>query len=201
MTRRERTLLIAVGTIGVLLLFFFYIYSPRQAEYRRLQATLETQQTQLARMEATARQITRLREEFTRLQAFIADIEAKLPAQKEMPALLVQLERLTRSLAINLLSIRPGQVQAVQAAAVPPAPGAPPPAPGTLAAAPAPTYLKFPIGITIEATYEEVVRLTRELNDFPRMIAISNIALQPRTIPKLAVTVDVETYVLPRGAR
>jgi len=197
MTRRERTLLIAVGTIGVLLLFYFYVYSPRQAEYRRLQATLETQQTQLARMEATARQITRLREEFTRLQAFIADIEAKLPAQKEMPALLVQLERLTRSLAVNLLSIRPGQLQAVQAAAPAPAPGAPAPAP----VAPGPTYLKFPIGITVEGTYEEVVRLTRELMDFPRMIAIRNIALQPRTIPKLSIAIDVETYVLPREAR
>lgn len=204
MNRRERTLLIAVGTIGVLLLFYFYIYSPRQAEYRRLQATLETQQTQLARMEATARQITRLREEFTRLQAFIADIEAKLPAQKEMPALLVQLERLTRSLAVNLLSIRPGQLQAVQAAAPPPAPGTRPPAPGAPApapAAPGPTYLRFPIGITVEATYDEVVRLTKELMDFPRMIAIRNIALQPRTIPKLTIAIDVETYVLPREAR
>ncbi len=212
MTRRERTILIVVGTIGVLLLFYFYGYGPRQAEYQRLQAQLQTQQETLARMEATARQITRLREEFARLSAFIADIEAKLPAEKETPALLVQLERLTKSLAISMAAIRPGQPQVPQAGpGQPPAPGGarPQPQPGARpqAGAPAPapgavpTYLRFPISLTIQATYEALVRLTSALNDFPRMVAVRNLAISPGKLPELTVVVDLETYVLPKGSR
>ncbi len=199
MTRRERVLLIVVGTLGVFLLFYFYIYAPRQAEYQRVTAQLAERRAQLERMEATARQITRLREEFARLQAFIADIEAKLPAQKDMPALLVQLERLTRSLGINLETIRPSQQQ--EQAPPAPAPSGGPTPPAGAATAPTPTYLKFPIGLTIQATYEQVVRLATEFNDFPRMIAIRNLTLLPKQLPVLNVTIDVETYVLPRGAR
>jgi len=198
-----------LGPLGILLIFYYFIYSPKQAEYQALRAQLEERRTQLERMEATARQLTRLREEYARLQAFIAEVEAKLPAEKEVPSLLVQLERLTRSLGVSLDSIRPSQVQSSQpvpppGAAVPPpgavsAPGGGvPPAPG---AAAVPAYQRFPITLTVVGTYEQIVKLATELNAFPRMIAIRNLAFGPKKIPELSVNADIETYVLPRGAR
>ena len=217
MSRRERLILMVLGPLGILLIFYYFIYSPKQAEYQRLRVELEERRTQLERMEATARQLTRLREEYARLQAFIAEVEAKLPAEKELPSLLVQLERLTRSLGISLDSVRPSQVQSSQpvpppgAAAPPPgavpapgggAPPAPgggaPPAPG---AAVVPAYQRFPITLTVVGTYEQIVKLATELNAFPRMIAIRNLAFGPKKIPELSVNADIETYVLPRGAR
>ena len=209
MSRRERLILMVLGPLGILLIFYYFIYSPKQAEYQALRAQLEERRTQLERMEATARQLTRLREEYARLQAFIAEVEAKLPAEKEVPSLLVQLERLTRSLGVSLDSIRPSQVQSSQpvpppGAAVPPpgavsAPGGGvPPAPG---AAAVPAYQRFPITLTVVGTYEQIVKLATELNAFPRMIAIRNLAFGPKKIPELSVNADIETYVLPRGAR
>ena len=209
MSRRERLILMVLGPLGILLIFYYFIYSPKQAEYQALRAQLEERRTQLERMEATARQLTRLREEYARLQAFIAEVEAKLPAEKEVPSLLVQLERLTRSLGVSLDSIRPSQVQSSQpvpppGAAVPPpgavpAPGGgAPPAPG---AAAFPAYQRFPITLTVVGTYEQIVKLATELNAFPRMIAIRNLAFGPKKIPELSVNADIETYVLPRGAR
>ena len=50
-------------------------------------------------------------------------------------------------------------------------------------------------------TYEQIVKLATELNAFPRMIAIRNLAFGPKKIPELSVNADIETYVLPRGAR
>ena len=187
MSRRERLILMVLGPLGILLIFYYFIYSPKQAEYQALRAQLEERRTQLERMEATARQLTRLREEYARLQAFIAEVEAKLPAEKEVPSLLVQLERLTRSLGVSLDSIRPSQVQSSQpvpppGAAVPPpgavpAPGGgAPPAPG---AAAVPAYQRFPITLTVVGTYEQIVKLATELNAFPRMIAIRNLAFGP----------------------
>jgi len=209
MSGRERLILMVLGPLGILLIFYYFIYSPKQAEYQALRAQLEERRTQLERMEATARQLTRLREEYARLQAFIAEVEAKLPAEKEVPSLLVQLERLTRSLGVSLDSIRPSQVQSSQpvpppGAAVPPpcavpAPaGGAPPAPG---AAAVPAYQRFPITLTVVGTYDQIVKLATELNAFPRMIAIRNLAFGPKKIPELSVNADIETYVLPRGAR
>jgi Tfp pilus assembly protein PilO len=191
MTQRDRILLMIVGPLGLLLLFYFFIYAPKQAEYQQLRAQLEQQEAVLHRMEETARQITRLREEFARLQAFIAEVETKLPAEKDMPALLVQLERLARSLFINLESIRPSALEQAT-----PSPG------GAAKAQPAaPSYLRFPINLTIKGTYDQVIRLATALNDFPRMIAIRDISLSPVKLPELNWNVNVETYVLPRGAR
>jgi Tfp pilus assembly protein PilO len=193
MTRRERIILMVIFPLGALLLFYYFVYSPNRAEHARLQAQLQQQRAELQRMEDTARQITRLRAEFARLQAFVAELETKLPAEKDLPALLVQLERLARSLALNLEAIRPGPLERPK----PPSGGAAQPP----AAQVAPTYLTLPINLTIRGTFEQVVRLATSLNDFPRMIAIRDIALNPGQLPELSWAVNAVTFVLPGGAR
>jgi type IV pilus assembly protein PilO len=191
MTRRDRILLIVGGSLCVLLLFYFYIYVPKQAQIRDLETQLADRRAQRDRMEAIARQVTQLRDEYARLTAFIARIETRLPAAKETPALLVQLERLSRGVGVGLMSIRPAQLEAATA----------PPGGAQPASAGAPTYLRFPIAMTVQATYEQTVRLAAALREFPRMIAVRSLAIQPRDLPGLTLTIDVETYVLPREAR
>ncbi len=201
MTQRDRILLLVLGPLSFLLLFYYFIYAPKTAEYRQLRAQLTQKEAQWQRMEETARQITRLREEFAHLQGFIAEVEAKLPEEKEMPALLVQLERLARSLGLSLDAIRPSALERLPAApggASPPAAGA---APGQPPAPPTMTYLRFPVTLAIKGTYEQGIRLAMALNDFPRMIAIRNISMNPGNLPELTLGVDIETYVLPREAR
>ncbi|HXF81837.1 MAG TPA: type 4a pilus biogenesis protein PilO [bacterium] len=194
MTRRDRILLIVGGGLIFALLFYFYFWVPKQSQIRDLQAQLAERRAQQERMETIARQVTQLRDEYQRLTTFIAQVETRLPAAKETPALLVQLERLSRSVGVGLMSIRPSRLEPASAA----------PAAGTgaqPARAAAPTYLRFPIAMTVQATYSQTVRLTTALRDFPRMIAIRSLTLQPRSLPGLTLTVDVETYVLPREAR
>ena len=199
MRRRERVLLILAGVVITGLIFFYYVLSPRQAEYRRLTAQLADQRSQLERMEATARQAERLEKEYAELQSFIASIEAKLPTQKEMAALLVQLERLTKSLQINLLAIRPSPLEA-NGGPQPAPPGGQRP-PGQPPAQPAGTYLRFPIKLTLVASYAEALKLMRSLHEFPRLMVVRRIAVTPKALPDLATDLDVETVVLPREAR
>jgi len=193
MTRRERIILTVIFPLGALLLFYYFVYAPNRAEHARLEAQLQQQRAELQRMEDTARQITRLRAEFARLRAFVTELESKLPAEKDLPALLVQLERLARSLAINLDAIRPSELEQPKP---PPSSGAQPPA-----AQAAPTYLTLPLNLSIKGTFEQVVRLATALNDFPRMIAIRDISLNPEQLPQLTWNVNAVTFVLPGGAR
>jgi Tfp pilus assembly protein PilO len=203
MSRRERILIIVAATLVSIVGWYFYVYSPRQARYTELTLKLSDARAQLERMEATARLITRLEQEYRELQSFIATVEAKLPTTKEMPALLVQMERLTMSLGISLQSVRPGALEAVNPvpAAQSATPAASQPAPSAGA-----TYYKFPIKLQFEANYAELLRLTNRFQNFPRLIVIRRITMNPRgdtslEMPELNSDIDIETYVLPKEAR
>ncbi|MDQ7842930.1 MAG: type 4a pilus biogenesis protein PilO [Armatimonadota bacterium] len=212
MSRRERMLLIVGLVVVVLLGFYYYGYLPRQARYRELRAQLTDRQTQLSRMEAMVRDAPRLEQEYAGLQATIARLEALLPSDKETAVLLVQLEQTTRSLGITLQAVRPSALEGPRAQAPPgappsgrPAPGAPPaagqPAPGTPAPAPAIEYRRYPIQLSINASYAELLRLMTAFQEFPRLIVVRKIGVTPRQVPDLTASLDIETYVLPKEAR
>ena len=196
MNRREQVLII-VGLVVVILLGFFYlIYQPRAAEFRKLSELREARQARLDQMEAVAAQAERLERRYSELQAFIATIEAKLPTQKEVPALLVQLERLTTRERVDLQAIRPGALEAVSAGGQAQTSGAAQPA-----AQARPEYYRFPIGLTVTATYNEYVSLLAALRNFPRLIAVTSVAMTPGgKLPELSVQVSSLTYVLPKEA-
>ncbi len=198
MSRRERILLI-VGVVLVFgLVYFYYVYSPKQAEYQQLTETLSDRQAQLERMELTVRQAARLEAEYTELQSFIAAVEAKLPAEKDVPELLVQLERATRAIGIDLLSIKPAALETVQEGSAPARGGARAPAPVPVVAG---GYSRFPIKLLMTASYSQVLRLMSTLQDFPRLILVKRLTVSPKAVPKLNIDLDVETYVLAKEAR
>jgi Tfp pilus assembly protein PilO len=194
MSRRERILLIVGSTLIVFLMFYYYIYSPRQAEYRALQAQLADRKSTLERMEISARQAPQLEAEYAQLQSTIALLESKLPTSKETAVLLVQLENLTKDLRIDLTSIRPSQLEA-------PASPAQPAASGASAPPAAATYMRYPIKLTMNADYSELLRLMARLHNFPRLIVVRRVAVSPREIPDLTADLDIETFVLPKEAR
>lgn len=199
MSRRERILLIVAAVLVVFVGWYFYIYSPRQAEYTQLTQDLKDRQNQLTQMENTARQITRLEQDYRQLQSFIASIEAKLPTTKEIPSLMVRLERLTKSLGISLQAIRPGQMEAVTptSSSSSSSGGSQQPAPPAGAS----PYFKFPIKLSFIASYSELLRLSNSYQSFPRLIVVRRITMAPRTLPDLISDMDIETFVLPKEAR
>jgi Tfp pilus assembly protein PilO len=146
-------------------------------------------------MEISARQAPQLEAEYARLQATIASLESKLPTAKETAVLLVQLENLTKDLRIDLTAIRPGQLQAGAQPAQPTASGATPPPPAAAG------YMRYPIQLTMNADYSELLRLMSRLQDFPRLIVVRRVVVSPRQVPDLSAQLDVETFVLPKEAR
>lgn len=201
MSRREQILLIVGLAVVILLGFYYVIYTPRAAEYRSLVAERDARQSRLEQMQRIAAQAEQLERRYAELQTFIKTIEAKLPTEKEVPALLVQMERLVTRLRVDLLALRPGALEAVSAGQS--RGGAAPAASGQPAGGQAgrPEYFRFPIGMSFTATYNEFIALMDELKDFPRLIAVTRVGLAPGKLPELSVTADTETYVLPKEAR
>ncbi len=207
MSRREQILSL-VGVVAVILVGFYYIlYQPRKAEYDSLVAQRDARQARVAEMERIAEQTAQLERQYQDLLTFIATLEAKLPTEKEIPALLVQMERQTISLHVDLRSLRPGGLEAVTAGQAQPQTQPQPQTQGggtgqQQAAQARPEYYRLPVALSVEATFNEYVSLLRALRNFPRLIAVTRVSMTPGAkLPKLNVTVDTETYVLPKEAR
>lgn len=195
MNRRERILLIVGSSMIVLLLFYYYLYSPKQREYEALKTQLAEREATLQRMEADVRMAPQLEAEFARLQADIARLESKLPTEKETAVLLVQLQSLTEDLSINLTSIRPGQLESGTAQTGQTA------QPGQQPTLPTGVYMRYPIQLSMTASYAELLRLFSRLRDFPRLIVVRKLTVSPRDVPDLNTALTVETFVLPKEAR
>ncbi|HEY6101803.1 MAG TPA: type 4a pilus biogenesis protein PilO [bacterium] len=201
MSRREQVLILVGFIIIVLLGFYYLIYTPRMAEYNQLTAERDTRQARLDQMQRVAAQTEQLEARYAELKTFISTIEAKLPTEKEVPALLVQMERLVNGQHVDLQALRPGALEAVaaQGQAAQPAAGTQPAAPAQPAQG-RPEYYRFPINMQFAATYNEFVSLMAALKDFPRLIAVTRVSMAPVKLPDLSVQTDTETYVLPKEA-
>ncbi|MDR7435559.1 MAG: type 4a pilus biogenesis protein PilO [Armatimonadota bacterium] len=193
MTRREQTLLSLAFVLALLVLFYVYGYQPKQAAYQELTTKLVDKQEQLARMQTSVAQASRLEQEYKNLQGFIARMEARLPTGKDIPALLIALEELTRKTGVDLGAVRTGQLKPAGASPQQEAGGKKAPAQGEL------RYSTMPVEITLYGSYSQIGTFLRELRDFPRLIAISRITIAPRSVPTLAVSLSGETFVLEGG--
>ncbi len=196
MNRREQ-ILVTVGLILVVGLgYYFLAYQAQRSEFERLSTQLEERQKELSRLQSIAKQRAQLEKEYGEIQGFVASVEGKLPTMKEMPTLLVQLERMSKSLGIKLQAIRPSPLEAVSPEGQASSGQTPP------AAAKAPktavAYYRFPIKMNINASYGQVVQLMTRLNDFPRLIRVRRLGVVPKTLPELNLDIDVDTYVLPK---
>ena len=186
MTRTQRILLIVLGVLLVLVIFNYLVYAPAQAEYQSLIAQRDERQKERDRLRNIAQRREALETEYDQLQASIPALEAKLPAEKDVPVLLVQLEQLAGSLRVDLSTISIGAIQRGQAQ-------------GGAATADVGT---IPLGLSVTATYQQLIELLAQLQDFPRLVAVKNMTIGPAELPKLNVQLNAETYVLAReGAR
>ncbi len=201
MNRREQTLLMVAAVVLALVVYYFFAYQPMRAKNETLTAELEDRQKELDRLQTILKQRAELEKEYAELQGFIASVEAKLPTMKEVPTLLVQLERVAKSLKIKLQAIRPSPLEAVTSGTPAPA-GAPAgggaSAPAAQAPKPAPLYYRFPIKLNVNANYSQVMQLMTQLQDFPRLIRVKKLGVNPKTVPELNLDIDIDTYVLPK---
>lgn len=194
MTQREQTLLTLAVVVALLVLFYVYGFQPKQVAYQELVSTLAAKQEQLSRMQASIAQASRLEREYKNLQGFITRMEARLPTGKDIPALLVALEELTRKTGVDLGAVRTGQLQPAGSSPQQGVGGQKSPVQVEL------RYSRMPLEMTLYGSYSQIGTFLRELRDFPRLIAISRITIAPRTLPTLAVNLSGETFVLGGGS-
>jgi len=196
---RERLLISLLVSVALIAGFYFFFYGPLTVKRDARQAHLQTRQAEQARLEQLVAEREQLEQEYAARQQRIQAIEAKLPPAREIPTLLRQMQAVAAETGVKLTLLRPGALEApsgsLPGAAPPPAPGG---QPGAQPAAPAaPPYQLFKLELGFEGSYDKALTFLRRLENFPRFIAITQMALAIQELPTLRLGVTSNTFVLP----
>jgi Tfp pilus assembly protein PilO len=200
---REWFLVFAVIVVAMVGGFYLFIYQAQQSEATRLQGELDQVASERRRLEALVAARPEVERQFNEARVRVAELETKLPSAREIPALLVQLERTVRESRATITLIRPGPLQAGAGAGAAPAP-----APGQQQPADPTQYQTFTVELGAEGTYVALVDFLQQLQNFPRLLVLSDVRMAPAAAEEgvppgqvLALTVRATTYVLPEAVR
>jgi Tfp pilus assembly protein PilO len=211
---RERLMVSFFITAAIAALFYLFIWNPQNTRHDELSNRLNAQRAEANRLQGLVDTMQARVTEFDALSGRIRLVEAKLPPERDIPRLIRQLQDVAAELKVKMTLLRPGPTQAGPATTSEPAQPQPAgTAQGTAQAAPAPPgrpgtpkaltpskYQVFRIDLAFEGTYADLMAYLGRLEDFPRFIVLKQISITPGELPRLKVTLNAETFVLPRGA-
>lgn len=199
---RERLLVSGLIAAGVLTIFWLFMWSPNAKTHDELTQKLQAQRTEVARLRKLVETREEKEREFAQRSGRIQQVEVKLPAERDIPRFLRQLQDVASSVGIKLTLLRPGPTQAGPSApgAAPGAAGQQPPATasGGQATPPRPRYRLFRIDMSFDGTYADFLTFSSRLEDFPRFVVVNGFSIGPGELPKLKVTLNASTFVVPK---
>jgi Tfp pilus assembly protein PilO len=208
LSARERLMLAFVAAAAIATVFYLFIWSPQTTARADLEARLKARRAEVERLKRLAETREEKEREFQTLSERIRLIEVKLPPEREIPRLLRQLQDVASSIGIKLTLLRPGPTQAGPTAGPEPQPASPTgsapgvaiaaQAPGAPGQAPRPRYQLFRVDIGFDGTYADLVNYMARLEDFPRFIVLTAFSVAPGDLPRLKVTLNSNTFVLPK---
>ncbi len=193
---RERILIALVVAAIIGAGFYLLVYVPQTDTLARLDRELAAKHQELSRLQALAATREAKEAEYAALVDRIRLVERRLPPEREIPNLIRQLQDAAREVGIKLTLLRPGPTQAPTAAA--PQPPAPAGQQAAQRPAQAPPYQLFRVDLGFDGTYPDLIRYMGRLENFPRFLVLRQVSLAPAELPRLRVTLQATTYVLPR---
>ncbi|MDI6772194.1 MAG: hypothetical protein QME77_06345 [bacterium] len=193
---RERMMLVLVLLAAVSTVFYLFVYTPAAARYADLVRERDARLTEVARLKTLVETREAKEREYNALAERIRLIEAKLPPERGIPRLIRQLQSVASELGIKLSLLRPGPTQAGpagEAAGAAAAPGKKPAAPAVPS-----RYQLFRLDLAFDGTYADLMAYMGRLEDFPRFIVLTQVAVSPGELPRLKVTLAANTFILRR---
>lgn len=196
LSARERMMLVFVLVAAMVTVFYLFVYTPAGARHADLVRERAARHSEVQRLKTLAETREAKEREHNALYERIQLIEAKLPPEREIPRLIRQLQGVASGLGIRLNLLRPGATQAGPSGEAPGTAAGP----GRKPAAPAgpPRYQLFRLDLGFEGTYADLIAFMSRLEDFPRFIVMTQVAISPGEMPRLKVTLAANTFILRR---
>jgi Tfp pilus assembly protein PilO len=179
--------LTVVGCLAILAGGWFLLVSPKKSEAAELQTQASAQDATNAKLRTQLEVLKAQAKDLPKKQAELARVAAKIPADPALPGLIRALTGAADSAGVELVTVTPGPPAAFAAASgasataqAPDATGADAaPAAGGLAG----TLAAIPLTINVVGGYFEVAQFMANLEDLPRAVRVTNLALTPGLSP------------------
>lgn len=180
LSKRAKIFIFIVLLAILAYLFYSYVYEPRAARIKELDQQISSLQTRLAEGRRIAARLDILKKEYQELTERMEFIEVLLPKEKDIPDFLVLLQDTMDEYNIDFTNFSPQNLVQEQDA----------------------IYARLPISMTYNANYFETIRFLDRLENFPRIVDVRDLKLNPSSedAEDVNITMTMFTYVLTKGS-
>jgi len=172
---RKWGLLTAVAVVASLALGWFLLISPKRGQAAELRSQAEQQAAANSQLQTRVAQLKAQSKDLPRQQARLEDIQARMPASPDLPALtrsLVDAAAQSGVVVMTLTPQAPAFVETKPAAAIAPKADA-----KAAAAGPQLKVAQIPLSVVVEGDYYEVEQFLGKLEKFKRSMLVTGLDL------------------------
>ena len=164
--------------------FYFnysFIYQPRKNRIDQLDQQISTLNNKIEEGRKIAARLDDLKKEYAELTERLEFVEVLLPKEKDIPDFLVLLQETMDEFNIDFSNFSPQNLVQEKDA----------------------IYARLPINLTYTANYFETIKFLDRLENFPRIVDVKDLKLNPEADDKETVNVNMNmfTYVLRKGTQ
>ena len=174
---RKWASLTAVAVLASLALGWFLLISPKRGQAAELRGQAEEQTQANSQLQTRVAQLKVQSKDLPRQQARLEDINARMPASPNLPALTRSLLDAATQAGVDLTTLTPQApafVETKPTAAVAPTAGA-------KASGPQLKVAQIPLSVVVEGDYYEVEQFLSKIEKFKRSMLVTNLDLTPQS--------------------
>ena len=181
LTKRVKLIIFIVFLLLFSYINYAYIYQPRNEKINQLNQRISTLEQKIDEGKRIAARLDDLRKEYAELTKRLEFVEVLLPKEKDIPDFLVLLQDTMDEFNIDFTNFSPQNLSQERDA----------------------IYARFPINMTYNANYFETINFLDRLENFPRIVDVRDLRLNPTGDNKENVNVSMTmfTYVLTKGTQ
>ena len=156
MSRNDRNILL-LGALGIVLIavaFYFLLLSPLLGQLDAQAQAREDKQAQLAQLQQEVNELEEVRRNSPEIERQLLELSKRIPAQPEIPTLVVQIQEIADASGVTQLSIEPGTP-------------APPPGGGD--------YSIVPITMNFQGTYDQMQDFLLRTRNLARLVTVTDV--------------------------
>lgn len=176
---RQQMLLGVLGVIVILVLFYMFVFNPKQEELAEIETEIEEAIAQEAALEVRIASLEEVRARAPEIEASLATAESIIPREQALPSALRQLQLAADDAGAELTSVTPGRPAGTE---------------GEIA-----ELAELTVNVVLTGSYFQLVDFLRRVEDpaiTPRGIIWSGVTISAAEYPTLTATMSGRMFAL-----
>lgn len=167
----------ALGSVVLILLWYFLLWSPRQSAIQEATERTEAAQSQAANLEAEIKRLQAAQRDEPLKQARRAELLAAAPDDPSLGQFILDVNAAANASGIDFMTISPS-----------------PPEPSETAG-----LSSIALGFSVSGGYFQVLDFMNRLTDLPRVVVVDSVSLSPQETGRLSAALGARMFTTAAG--